>query len=210
MATQFSDLGGSNSDIGVGSTGQENSPNQGGSGGAGVTTDADANIPGAAPRGGAEYGTDRPNVGSARRDYGTLAYGGRLDERGQESGGTRDDDSGRRDVGSRGYRSLRRQSQSTGGGGNDILMLFTGIGIGALLMYILDPDQGRRRRALLRDKVVSASNKAGDVIDKRSRDLANRAQGVIAEASSMLGRGGQTNEQQSGVQGAGAAGTTVG
>ena len=44
--------------------------------------DRDSDIPGAAPRGRAEYGLDRPNLGSARSDYGDRAYGGELDKRG--------------------------------------------------------------------------------------------------------------------------------
>jgi hypothetical protein len=84
-----------------------------------------------------------------------------------------------------------------GGAGGGILMLFGGVALGAGLMYILDPDRGRRRRALLRDKLVSASNKASDAVGKTSRDLSNRAQGVIAETSKALGlREAKAPEQQ--------------
>ena len=41
------------------------------------------------------------------------------------------------------------------------------LGLGALAMYLLDPQQGRRRRALLREQV---------------RDLSNRAYGKVTEA----------------------------
>jgi len=53
----------------------------------------------------------------------------------------------------------------------------TGLG----LMYFLDPDQGRRRRALMRDQVVHAAHKTGDAVDATSRDIANRAKGAVAE-----------------------------
>ena len=35
--------------------------------------------------------------------------------------------------------------------------LLTGIGLGAALMYFLDPQQGRRRRAIIRDQANSPS-----------------------------------------------------
>ncbi|HWQ35157.1 MAG TPA: BON domain-containing protein [Blastocatellia bacterium] len=47
-------------------------------------SERDADIPGAAPRGRAEYGMNRPNLSSARSDYGPPAYGGELDDRGLE------------------------------------------------------------------------------------------------------------------------------
>ena len=40
--------------------------------------------------------------------------------------------------------------------------LLGGIGIGAALMYLLDPDRGRRRRALVRDKAVHFARVSGD------------------------------------------------
>ncbi len=66
------------------------------SGGGGA--DPDAPTPGAAPRGGAENGTDRPNLGSARSDYGSHAYGGRLYELGLEQGSSTSSKSGRDDA----------------------------------------------------------------------------------------------------------------
>jgi len=59
--------------------------------------------------------------------------------------------------------------------------LFLGAGFGAGMMYVLDPRQGRRRRALARDKVVSALSRANDAIGATARDMANRARGVVAE-----------------------------
>jgi osmotically-inducible protein OsmY len=68
------------------------------------------------------------------------------------------------------------------------LTLLYGIGIGATLMYILDPDRGGRRRALIRDKAVRASNKTQEFVGKMSRDLSNRAQGLVAETKNMFSR----------------------
>lgn len=61
-----------------------------------------------------------------------------------------------------------------------------GMAIGATLMYLLDPDQGRRRRALLRDQVISIATRVDDAVEAIARDLSNRAQGLAAEARSMF------------------------
>jgi osmotically-inducible protein OsmY len=68
------------------------------------------------------------------------------------------------------------------------LTLLYGIGIGAALMYIFDPDRGGRRRALIRDKVVRASNATTCYVGKMSRDLSNRAQGLMAETKNLFRR----------------------
>ena len=39
-------------------------------------------------------------------------------------------------------------------------MLLGGLGLGAALMYVLDPERGKRRRALVRDKAVRAAHKS--------------------------------------------------
>jgi hypothetical protein len=57
-------------------------------------------------------------------------------------------------------------------------------------MYLLDPQGGRRRRAVARDKTVSALNKGGDAVRKTSRDLGNRTKGLVAKAGSRLRRNG--------------------
>jgi gas vesicle protein len=61
-----------------------------------------------------------------------------------------------------------------------------GVALGALTMFLLDPDRGRRRRALARDKMYSAAVKTRKRVDAKSRDLANRAKGLRAEASHIL------------------------
>ncbi len=59
-------------------------------------------------------------------------------------------------------------------------LLLGGATLGAGLMYILDPEGGRRRRALARDKAVHLSKTSGQALGKTSRDLLNRSKGVAA------------------------------
>jgi uncharacterized membrane protein len=59
--------------------------------------------------------------------------------------------------------------------------LLTGMALGAGAMYLLDPDRGTRRRALLRDKGVHAGHKLGDGLAATARDARNRTRGAAAE-----------------------------
>ena len=72
---------------------------------------------------------------------------------------------------------------------NKGIVLLSGIGVGAGLMYVFDPDRGGRRRALMRDKVESAANKVTDYAEKMSRDIRNRAQGLAAETAAIFNDG---------------------
>ena len=64
--------------------------------------------------------------------------------------------------------------------------LVGGVGLGAALMYFLDPDRGKRRRALVRDKFEAAGNKASDYAGKMGRDIRNRTYGMVAETKSLF------------------------
>ena len=50
-------------------------------------------------------------------------------------------------------------------------VLLTGLGLGAGLMYLFDPDRGRRRRTRIRDAAGHIVNAAGDAIGKAARDV---------------------------------------
>jgi uncharacterized membrane protein len=65
-------------------------------------------------------------------------------------------------------------------------LLLAGAAVGAVAMYLFDPDRGRRRRALLRDQVISAASHLDDAIEVMAHDLAHRAQGLVAEARSAM------------------------
>jgi hypothetical protein len=69
------------------------------------------------------------------------------------------------------------------------LSLLAGMGLGAGLMYLFDPQQGRRRRALARDKAVSLAHQAQDAAEAVAKDLRNRAQGLASGDLSVLAGG---------------------
>jgi uncharacterized membrane protein len=62
----------------------------------------------------------------------------------------------------------------------------TTLSIGAALMYLLDPDWGRRRRSLLRDKAVATVNDFENTLEKAMDDLGNRARGGLAGIRAQL------------------------
>jgi len=63
-----------------------------------------------------------------------------------------------------------------------------GLGVGAALMYLFDPERGNRRRALLRDKVFHVAHSTGEKVDVKSRDAANRLHGLLARTKSLVTR----------------------
>jgi osmotically-inducible protein OsmY len=63
-----------------------------------------------------------------------------------------------------------------------------GLGVGAALMYLFDPERGNRRRALLRDKALHVAHSTGEKLDVKSRDAANRLLGLAARTKSLLKR----------------------
>ncbi|XYH95377.1 hypothetical protein ACMHYB_47485 [Sorangium sp. So ce1128] len=71
----------------------------------------------------------------------------------------------------------------------DAAAIAAALGIGAGLMYTLDPDRGARRRAGARDKTVGLAHQTGALLDKSSRDLRHRSRGVLANAKAMFRRG---------------------
>ena len=71
-------------------------------------------------------------------------------------------------------------------GDMDNRQLLLGAALGAGLTYMLDPQNGARRRALTRDKLVRASNVTRDALDTTARDLANRSRGIAAATRSRF------------------------
>ena len=77
---------------------------------------------------------------------------------------------------------------------NSTTCVLAGMAVGALAMYMLDPVQGNRRRALARDKAYSAKVHAGKWVDATSRDIANRAKGVCAKTGRVFSQSRKNTE----------------
>jgi hypothetical protein len=63
-----------------------------------------------------------------------------------------------------------------------------GLALGAGLMYLFDPQSGRRRRALARDRCARVLNRSQVRLQKAWRDARHRATGIWAELRGALAR----------------------
>jgi BON domain len=61
-----------------------------------------------------------------------------------------------------------------------------GLVVGAAVMYLMDPEGGGRRRAVVRDRGVGFWHDAQDFFSKAGRDLRNRIRGRVAVARGHL------------------------
>ena len=75
------------------------------------------------------------------------------------------------------------------------LTLLAGAGIGAALMYFLDPERGKRRRHVIADQTAGFMRARKREAAKAMRDARNHAEGVVAEARGRLDDDRPTNEQ---------------
>ena len=67
------------------------------------------------------------------------------------------------------------------------LTMLAGLGLGATLMYFLDPRGGGRRRALMRDKAIKAQRKTREGMSGRAQDMRNRMKGAAHEMGLVNG-----------------------
>lgn len=87
---------------------------------------------------------------------------------------------------SRDVRSLRITRQKKGPDPMPGIALLAGLGAGLGAMYFFDPEQGRRRRALLRDQLVKWSRITSETLSGRAEDLKNRGIGLAHETRSAI------------------------
>jgi uncharacterized membrane protein len=100
-------------------------------------------------------------------------------------------ESGRRDFQDRGA-NFRTGSSGKGHEGfmpnlpSGLWAALIGLGAGITAMYFMDPDRGRRRRALLSDKLMSAGSGLPNAVRVSATDISNRAAGAWASASRLF------------------------
>ncbi len=70
--------------------------------------------------------------------------------------------------------------------GSPFLYFLAGLGLGALFMYLTDPDMGRRRRAMLLDQYTHAKRVVREGAEGAVRDATNRVGGLISKAQTRL------------------------
>jgi osmotically-inducible protein OsmY len=62
----------------------------------------------------------------------------------------------------------------------DFLSFAAGVAAGTLAMYYLDKQSGRRRRALVRDKLVAAGHDAADMAESAGKRTVDHLKGIVA------------------------------
>lgn len=72
--------------------------------------------------------------------------------------------------------------------------LLFGAAVGAGLMYFMDPAQGNRRKAMIRDRFNSLPADAANGLDKAANDLRQRVGGVLSEGAAMMGDPGTADQ----------------
>ena len=73
-----------------------------------------------------------------------------------------------------------------GARGSSRMALFAGIGIGAALMFFLDPDRGTRRRHVLADKARHGVRVAGRELHDAAENAKNHTKGKVIELQHRL------------------------
>ena len=69
--------------------------------------------------------------------------------------------------------------------------LLGAVGLGAALMYFLDPDTGKQRRARVRDQYAHGKGVLTDATEAAVRNAANHTRGAIARVQGRLTASGQ-------------------
>lgn len=71
--------------------------------------------------------------------------------------------------------------------------LLVSLGLGAGLMYFMDPQHGERRRTMIREKANDFVNNINDSIDMSVENARMKARGVLTEMTAKLGNEGTTD-----------------
>lgn len=88
----------------------------------------------------------------------------------------------------------RIEAYRSAGDANGLARAAAYLGLGAAAMYIADPDRGRRRRALARDRLTHASRVLNEGARATSRDLTKRVYGLWAVGKNRFRRSHASDE----------------
>jgi hypothetical protein len=89
----------------------------------------------------------------------------------------------------RNQQSNRSETPCASRSGLGAFSLIAGTGIGAALMYLLDPEAGQERRATLRSAATHAAERSGDVLHN-AWDMASETLSPLAERAAEMGASG--------------------
>jgi hypothetical protein len=69
---------------------------------------------------------------------------------------------------------------------NKVIGTLGAVALGAAAMYVMDPQSGKRRRALIKDKATSLAKKEGEMVARAGRDLRNRVQAIKPKIAAAM------------------------
>lgn len=84
------------------------------------------------------------------------------------------------------FSSRNRQPEIRYESDTSILAILGAVGVGAALMYFLDPDSGRRRRALVKDQFTHYKTVGVHKTEELVHHAATQTRGAIARAQNRL------------------------
>ena len=95
------------------------------------------------------------------------------------------------------YRDLKRDwvEPEHHGAVSDLVGGWALVGLGAGLAYLLDTQAGPQRRQWAAERASSLAHAAGDQLAGTAKHVADRAKGVVAEASKHVNGGGPTDDE---------------
>jgi uncharacterized membrane protein len=77
-------------------------------------------------------------------------------------------------------------------GNNELAKWLGGIAVGAIAMYLSDPAQGKRRRAMTKEKIRTFTNKTSDVLSTAVHEATTRWSDLQIQANRIIGDGSQS------------------
>jgi hypothetical protein len=78
------------------------------------------------------------------------------------------------------------RTASTEEGPTTMFAMLKGLGLGAGMMYMLDPDRGAERRETIRDRIAETGHDLNEWFDEALNDPANHMPGLLAAAAGGL------------------------